>query len=116
MLLGGLAAVIGQGVGAASLELLAGDESLVLEQLQGGVDGAGAGAPSAIGAALELLDDLVAVHRPVLEGREDGEADVAAAYRASAASVGEESAEAVAVAVGVVSAPHAMALEMSDVH
>src|SRR5262249_17529637 len=52
---------------------------LVRQQLQSGVDGAGARAPDAAGARFELLHDLVAVARLLLDEQQDRGADVAAA-------------------------------------
>src|SRR5581483_3245347 len=54
------------------------DQSLVDEQLQRRVDRAGAGPPQAVAALADLLDHLVAVHRPLGEQREDGRTDVTA--------------------------------------
>src|SRR5204863_500893 len=61
-LLGLGAAGLGEGEPLAAFGLLGGDQALVLEQLQGRVDRAGARPPDAAGAALQLLDHLVAVH------------------------------------------------------
>ena len=82
-LLGGLGDRRGTGLGQAedllAAGLLGGDEALVGEQLEGGVDRARAGAPRAAAARGELLDDLVAVHGLLGEQAQDGRADVAAA-------------------------------------
>src|SRR6185369_12078292 len=55
------------------------DQPLVFEQLQRRVDRTGAGTPHTAGALVKLLDHLVAVHRPLVEQRQDRGADVAAA-------------------------------------
>ena len=60
------------------------DQALVLELLERGVDRAGARLPDALGAALDLLDQLVAVLRLLLEQQEQGGADVAAPGAAAA--------------------------------
>src|SRR5262245_38003418 len=75
-----LAAGVGQLVDALA-RLRGGllDEVLVLELLEGRVDGAGARLPDAPRALGDLLDDLVAVHRLLAEQDDDGGADVAAA-------------------------------------
>ena len=62
------------------------DQALVLEQLQRRVDGAGARAPRTTGALVELLDHLVAVHRPLGEQREQGGTDVGAPTAATTAT------------------------------
>src|SRR5579884_3499437 len=49
---------LGERVDAPALDLLAGDQPLVLEQLERGVHGAGADPPGTAGAALQLLDHL----------------------------------------------------------
>ncbi len=83
----------GELVGALALELDGVDQALVLELLEGRVDRAGARLPDALGAALDLLDELVAVLRLLLEQQQQGGADVAApgagaASAATAAMVG----------------------------
>src|SRR6266508_732168 len=72
------ATLVGQRVHALALSLLAHDQSLVLEQLEGRVDRARARAPQPAAPGLELLDDLVAVHRLFGEQGEDAGADVTA--------------------------------------
>ncbi len=62
------------------------DEPLVLEQVQGRVDRAGARAPLALAALRDLLDDLVPVHGLLGEEQQDGGADVAAAGAPGAAT------------------------------
>src|SRR5919108_2446201 len=47
----------------AAIVGLGNDQSFVLEQLQRRIDGARAGAPDATGAAFQLADHLVTVHR-----------------------------------------------------
>src|SRR5262245_43993779 len=71
---------VGQLVDGAALAGLAADQSLVGEQLEGGVDGARARAPRALAPLLELLHHLVAVARLLAEQEQDGGADVAAAH------------------------------------
>jgi len=65
------------------------DEALVLQELEGRVDRAGARAPDAVGAGVELLDDLVAVHGPLEQQREDRGTDVEAGAAAAAALASE---------------------------
>src|SRR3954454_12720535 len=81
------AAGVGQREAPLALGLLSGHEALVLQHLQGRVDGARARAPDAVRARLELLDHLVAVHRSLGKQREDRGTDVAAPHpRATAAA------------------------------
>ena len=54
-------------VGALALGLDGADQALVLELLERGVDRAGARLPDALGAALDLLDELVAVLRLLVQ-------------------------------------------------
>jgi hypothetical protein len=70
---------LGEREHAATFDVLALDEALVLEELQCRVDRAGARAPHAAAALFEPLHDLVPVHRLFGEHREDRRADVAAA-------------------------------------
>ncbi|BDH57637.1 hypothetical protein MTP03_25760 [Tsukamurella sp. PLM1] len=63
-----------------------GDETLVLELAQRGVDRAGAGLPGTGRALLDRRDDLVAVHRRRLEELEDRDPHVAALDAPSAAT------------------------------
>ena len=72
-----LAAGVGQREEALAGFGVGGDEALVLEELEGGVDRAGARSPHAVGALLELLDHLVAVHRTLAQEREGGGPHVA---------------------------------------
>src|SRR5690349_10361311 len=94
-----LAARIGQREALAAAGGLGLDEAFVLQQLQGRVDRAGARAPDAAGAALQLLDHLVAVHGPFEQQRQQGRSHVgpaaaaAAALAASAWPAGAEAAE-----------------------
>src|SRR4029078_4454470 len=81
-----------QGVRAPAVNLLAGDEALVGELLQRRVDGARACAPAAAALLLELLDDLVAVHRASGQGGEDERPDLAASNRALTRSAASEEA------------------------
>jgi hypothetical protein len=76
---GGFSAAFGLGL----------DETFVLQQLERGVDRAGARPPDAAGAAFQLLNHFVAVHRPLEQQREKGGADIgpAAATAAAWASV-----------------------------
>src|SRR5262249_28339213 len=74
-----LLAGLSERIDLAALDLLRRDQPLVLEQLERGVDRAGAGGPTAAGALLELLNHLVAMHGPIGEQREDSAADVASA-------------------------------------
>src|SRR6266511_3719352 len=61
------AAGVGQREPAPPAALLADDQALVLQQLQGRVDRARARPPYAAGPLVELLDHLVAVHRALGE-------------------------------------------------
>src|SRR5438132_2953604 len=83
--LGSGLARIGQGVDASSIELLAADQELVLELLQGRVHRARARPPPSTAALLELLDDLVPVHRPIEQHGQDRGPDAAARHRSSEA-------------------------------
>src|SRR5438270_2785129 len=74
------APLVGQLVDPLALLVAPGDTALLLEELQRGVDGAGAGPPHAAAALLEAADELVAVGRTVQQGVEQGQADVAAAH------------------------------------
>src|SRR5262249_46637495 len=65
------------------------DQALVLQELEGRVDRTGAGAPDAVGAGVELLDDLVAVHRALEQQRQHRGPDVEPAAAASAALASE---------------------------
>src|SRR5262249_47344178 len=58
-----LLAGVGQPERLAPVDLLRAHEALVLQLLERGVDRAGAGAPNAFAALLDLLHDLVAVAR-----------------------------------------------------
>ncbi len=71
---------------AAAVTLGADDQVLVDQQLQGRVDRAGAGLPQILAALGDLLDHLVAVHRPLGEQRQDGCADVATLAAAPSAA------------------------------
>ena len=75
---------VGQAEDLLAGGLLGGDETLVGEQLEGGIDRAGAGVPRAAAARREFLDDLVAVHGLLGEQPQDGRANVAAARAAAA--------------------------------
>ena len=72
-------ALVGEGEAALAVLLLTGDEALVLQHLQGGVDRAGARLPHPVGALGELTDDLVAVHGPLGEQGEHCGPHIAAA-------------------------------------
>ena len=63
----------------AAFAFRADNQSLVDQQLQGRVDRAGAGLPQVLAALGDLLDDLVAVHRPLGEQHQDGGTDVTTA-------------------------------------
>jgi hypothetical protein len=71
---------VGELVDGAAFAGLAADQALVGEELERGVDRAGARAPGALAALLELLHHLVAVARLFAEQEQDGGADVAAAH------------------------------------
>ena len=73
-------------VGALALDLDGVDQALVLELLERGVDRAGARLPDALGAALDLLDQLVAVLRLLFEQEQERGADVAAPGAGTASS------------------------------
>src|SRR5581483_129108 len=82
-----LATGVGDLVDALAVALDRAHQALVLQELEGGVDGPGAGAPCAAGLGLEGLDDLVAVARALAEDRQQGGADVAPAHAAAAVQV-----------------------------
>ena len=86
-LLGRRATLIGQleKLFAASVSL-ARDQAFVVQQLQRRVDRPGAGPPDPVAALGDLLDHLVAVHRPLGQQRQDGRPHVAAASAAGAAT------------------------------
>jgi hypothetical protein len=56
-----------------ALVLLALGQALVFEELQRRINRACAGAIKSAGPRFELLDDLIAMLRPVVEQRQDGE-------------------------------------------
>src|SRR5690606_16334268 len=64
----------------AAARVVAGDQALVLQLLERGVDGAGAGPPDAAAARLDVLDHLVAVPGPLAEQQEQRRPDVAAPH------------------------------------
>lgn len=70
-LVGGGAPVLGEREQLLAALARTGDQPLVLQQLERGVDRAGAGLPGAAAAFGDLLDHLVAVHRAVLEQGQD---------------------------------------------
>jgi hypothetical protein len=71
------APLVGERVRAPAVLLLRAHQALVLELLERGIDRAGARLPVALGAALDLLDQLVAVLRVLGEQEQEGGADVA---------------------------------------
>src|SRR3954451_21540006 len=78
-LLGRLPAGRGKARHLLAVLVLRGNQALVVEQLDGRIDGTGARAPGPAAALANLLDHLVAVHRPVEEEEQGGRTDVAAA-------------------------------------
>src|SRR5208283_3084679 len=56
------------------------DQALVLQLLESGVDRAGTRAPDAIGPLTDLLDDLIAVARPLSQQRQRRRPDVTPAH------------------------------------
>src|SRR5205807_3647390 len=74
-----LAARVGEREQLASVLLLGADQPLVLQLRERGVDRAGARAPRAAAALLDLLHDLVAVARLLREQQQRRRADVAPA-------------------------------------
>src|SRR5262249_44275992 len=75
---------VGERVRAPTVLLLRAHQALVLELLERGVDRAGARLPVAVRAALDLLDQLVAVLRRLGEQEQQGGAHVASPRPASA--------------------------------
>src|SRR5579862_2353070 len=71
---------VGELVNALAVPLLTPHEALVLEQLQRGVDRAGARPPHAAALLLQAPDELVAVGGAVGQPAEQGGADVAAPH------------------------------------
>ena len=69
---------LGQREHAPPVRLFALDQTLVFEELEGRVHGAGARPPGAAAVLFEPLHDLVAVHRLVRQGEQDRRPDVAA--------------------------------------
>ncbi len=87
-LLGGGAAIVGQLEKLLAAFAFACDQqTFVDQQLQGRIHRSGAGAPQVLTALGDLLDHLVAVHRPLGEQLEDRGADIAATATPAAASV-----------------------------
>src|SRR5439155_17896728 len=74
------AAGVGELVDRAALARLAANQAFVREELERGIDRAGARAPGALAPLLELLHHLVAVPRLLFEQKQDRGADVAAAH------------------------------------
>ena len=68
----------------AALGFACGDQALVVEQLQRRVDRAGAGSPDSVAAFGDLLDHLVAVHRPLGQQHQNRRSHVAAPATAAA--------------------------------
>src|ERR1700742_4974568 len=86
-LLGGAAAVVGQFEKLLAAFAFGGrDQSLVDKQLKRRVNRARAGAPQVLAALGDLLDHLVAVHRPFGQQRENRGADVATLAAPSSAT------------------------------
>src|SRR5205814_3847691 len=79
-----LATAVGEGEHAAGALLGCLDEALVLQLRERRVDRAGARAPDALAALLDLLHQRVAVARLLGEEQQDGGADVAARGTAAA--------------------------------
>src|SRR5690349_15294188 len=78
-LFGGRAALFGQLEKLlAAFGFARGDQALVVEQLQRRVHRTGARLPQSVAALGDLLDHLVAVHRPLGQQRQDGRSHVAA--------------------------------------
>src|SRR5207247_8742064 len=78
------AAGVGEGEQLAPVGLFRADQPLVLELLKRRIDRAGARAPQALAALLDLLHDLVAVARLLGEQQQGSCARVAAASLAAA--------------------------------
>jgi hypothetical protein len=114
-----LAAGVGQGDQPAAALGGHRDQPLVLEEVDGRVDGAGARGPHAAGALGDGLHDLVAVHRLLGDEQQDGGADVAARSAApsapAAAQVGPV-AQGRPVAAGVVVAAAIVLLVVLVLH
>ena len=89
---GFLATGIGQREEALATVGVGGDETLVLEQLQRGVDRTGTRPPHPVGPLLELLDHLVPVHRPLGEQGEGGGPHITATGPAAGATAAAASA------------------------
>jgi len=77
------AARVGDRVHALAVALLGGHQTLVFEHLERRVDRPGARAPHPAASLLELPYEVVAVHRPLLEDREQRRPDVSPARPAS---------------------------------
>src|SRR5262249_27964513 len=76
---GGLGlAGFGEGEALSAAVLLAGDQALVLQELEGWVDRAGTRGPHPAGTGVDLPDHLVPVHGPLGEQGQDGRPDVVA--------------------------------------
>ena len=83
-------ALVGQAEDPLPLRLVGGDQSLVFQGLQGGVDRAGARLPDPATSIGELGDDLVAVHRLLGQEGQDRRPDVAPADLGAPAEAGPE--------------------------
>src|SRR5215216_1764661 len=70
---------VGDRVDALAVLLLAPHEPLLLEELQGRVDRPRARSPHATAALLELLDQVVAVHRPLRDDAKERDPHIPAA-------------------------------------
>ena len=68
--------LFGEPVDPSTVLFLGADKALVLELLQGGIDGARARLPAAAAALADFLDDLVTVHRLLGEQRDHRRSDV----------------------------------------
>src|SRR5450830_683609 len=78
--------VRGERGGPAAVQPLDGGQPLVLERLQGRVDGSGAGGPGARTSLGDLLDQLVPVAGLLVQEQQDGGTDVAAGTRPTSSS------------------------------
>src|SRR5688572_15264295 len=110
---GDRAALFGQLVLLATLDVGRGDQPAVLELAERGVDGAGTRLPPSAAARLELGDQLVAVHRALVEQGQDGIGECAAPGAAAAVAMGP-AAVLMEFVQELVSSTHVVVLSIGD--
>jgi hypothetical protein len=113
-------AVVGECGRVAAVDPFELDEALVLELLEDGIDGAGAGRPGTVASFRDLLDQLVSVGRILGEQQESGGPDVAALSATSTAAtssgVSVAGTDVPAELAGIVSASAAAVVGTTAIH